>query len=958
MPGILTDQIETALQSGRINCIDLLQIQLPGETLYWSTYGTVPPEATGEGITYEARIKSIGPLTFNAGFSDAVVSISFVNDGLVKRLANDGVIWEQAPVSICRLFPDLDPEYNKVGSWDNPHWRGWIRQAPSFEDLSTMRVSSGFSELNRESLRRYERTDLSDLGSEQFPYDPLRGCGLPQIKTSGTATGGTPATLTTGDDLSEIKESWLIFVEVKKIIGRIVSATAGVVTVEDWFYGGETTEIIPASGDTWIAGPVYTSYDGMEVSCKNMGMFGPHAGQDENKLNKDTRRYFYALNLPGKAYLEKRVPVKGPASSLSSVEGEGLDGEVIPVRFGEFEVDVKPLAWGLTPGKILGPGIAEKPGFFHLLGPVGEGRCQYLGEPLLDGVYHVDDINRDAPPEDDSWIEGGTEYPGANDQAGVDEGELTQSQQKQAIGSRQARARQHGETLDTYKGNPLGFNGPSGSGCSLAGLTWSRGRWQEEGYSPSGEPLVKIRGRGIKTLKPSGEWTEKPSVIEAFYYYLLNLRWGVKFGADQLNVADFTTQGAIAGEIIPSAGSEPKVIKGSLVAGPDDADAPTLPPCCVLLPASLPLGETREDGLICTITTTSKTYTMIVRGEASLTGPEIMSWIPTPEGENLRAVISDVGWLLVFYSSFDGEIPAAGDAFTLSGEGLDEECTMRYRAVGSLVADKSYGKTAEDIMRNCNGTFFQKRGRISPIIRGPVDLEVINARRTYTDKGAKRNVIFSGGQSTFKFTPADPSKSPTAIPTGVRVEFVDTEHGYQKREITIRNPYAEKRIKALTGIAGKSVTVLDLCLTGSAEQAVRLGNLYLRAHSFLPEVPGYHPGEYSLEVPIHDAQDLFPVEDVYQIYGGNFPYWCRYMRIEGFSDNSARGTVTIKGSVYLEEMYSDSITDFIVSLGPVIKPSGPGAEFQQLTIATLIEGVHRDDEGVLKVSVSGEITLP
>ena len=944
MPAPLTAAIEAALATGRINFIDLVWIMLPGETLHWSTCGTVPGELTGDGITYEARISSIGPLTFKAGFQDSSVSITFFNDGLVKTKADEGQIWEQAEVRICRLFPDLDPEYNQVGDWDNPYWRGWIKQAPSFEVLSTMKVSSGFSELNRPALRRNGRTCMAILGSEQFPYDPMAGKGLPQIKASGTATGGSALTLTTGDDITEIKESWLIFVKVKKIIGRVVSAAAGTVTVEDWFYGGTATETIPASGDLWISGPAYNSYDGMEASCKNMGMFGPFDGQPENHLNTDTRRYFYALSLPGNAYLEKKAGIQSLASSLySSVEGEG-EGGVIPVRFGSFEAELKPLiAWG------------EAGDFIHVLGAVGEGRCAYLGEPLLDGIYHVDNINPDAAANDDSWIEGGTEFPLANDGEAVTSGELTESQQKQAIGSRQARARNHNETLDTHKSNPLGFNDPYGSGCSLAGLTWSRGRWQKKGYSLAGKPVVKIRGRGIMTLKPNGDWTAKPSLIEAFYWYLLNQRWGVGMVADRLNISDFTTQGAIAGEIISAAGSEPNIHTGPLIAGPEDVDAPTLPPCFVIVSEDLPLGETREDGLICTVVTGTKTYTMTVRGEATLTGPEIMSWIFTPEGKTRNAVIQDVGWLLNFYSNFDGELPAAGDTFTLSGEGLTEESAMRYQAEGSLVIDTSYGKMAEDIMRNCDGTFIPKRGRISPIIRGAVDLAVIDARRTYTDKGANRNVIFSGHQSTFKFTPAESSE----IPTAVSVEFIDPRYGFKQPPIIIRNSYAEERIRALTGgnSQSKANTILDLCLTGSAEQAIRLGTRYLRAHSFIREVPGYHPGKYSLEVPIHDAQDLVPVEDVHPIYSDNFPYWCRYMRIEGFSDNAVRGTVTIEGSPYFEEMYSDSTTDFIISRGPVIKPAGPGTEFQQLVISSLTEGTNRDDEGTLKVSLSGEITL-
>lgn len=948
MPHPLTAAIEAALATGRINYIDLVRIKLrPGEFLYWSSR-RVPEEFTGEGIVYEDRIKSISALTFKAGFEDSTVTIVFSNaDYLVRDKSNEGVIWERAEVSTCRLFPDLDPPYNKIGDWENPHWRGWIKQAPSFETLSSMKVSSGFSELNREVLRAFGRTDMSQIGSEQFPYNPLAGKGLPQIKASGTATGGTVKTLVTSTDISGLEASWLIFVKGKKIIGRIaaISGITGQVEVEYWLYGGDkTTEIIPESGDSWIAGPAYTTYDGMESTCKNMGMFGPHAGQSEADLNTDTRRYFYALNLPGNAYLEKKAKIENfPLDLYSSVEGEGDDGDVIPIRVGRFEADLKVLASGIAGDK-----------FIHVLGVVGEGRIAYLGEPLLDGVYHVDPPNPAADANDDSWIEGGTNYLGANDQGGVDGGELTESQRCQAVGSREARARNHDENLDTYKSNPLGFNNSYGDGCSLAGMAWSRGRWEKAGYSLSGEPVVKIRGKGVITLTPAGSWVPAPNIIEFCYSFLINQRWGAKLSPDRLNISDFLAESAHASEVISASGSEPAVLRGTLVAGPVDAAAPTLPPCCVVIPSGFPLGETREDGLICTIETATKTYTMTIRGEATETGPEIMSWIRTPEGATRSAVIEDVGWLLTFYENFDGELPTAGDSFVLSGVGLTEEGAIRFLADGSLVKEGEAKKIARDIMKNCNGTFVPKRGRISPVIRRAVEIETINSRRTYTDEGVSRNVI----KGTLKLTPRDTSK----IPTAVRVEFVDVtiSGNYQKRQITIRNTYAEERVQAMTGESArdKSVTVLDLCLTGTPEQAIRIGTRYLREHSFIREVPGYHPSDFSLEVPIHDAQDVVPVEDIHPIYSKSFPYWARYMRVEELEDNSDKGTVTIKGSVYLPEMYSDAVLDFIVSPGPVIKPAGPGSEYQQLVINKLEETAFRDDEGTLLVSLRGEITLP
>lgn len=955
MPTTLTSLIQTALESDGINFIEIVRIKLPDRYLWISTQ-EVPDGLADDGIVYEDRLKSIGPLTFKAGFEDSDVTFELYNhDHLMKTLADEGVIWERAEVSVCRLYPDYDPRTNpsvepganRVGTWDAPYWRGWIKQAPSFEDVSSMKVSSGFSELTRPCLRKFERTDMSDLGTEQFPYNPLAGKGLPQIKESGTATGGSGTALVTAADISGLRESWLIFVKTKKIIGRIISISTGTgeVEVENWLYGGvDAAEVVPVSGDSWIAGPVYTSYDGMESSCKNMGMFGPSEGQNENDLNTDIRRYFKALSLPGNAYLEKAARIQGLADSLlSSVEGEG-DGEVIPVRVGRFEAELKILASGMADDQ-----------YVHILGIAGEGRVKSLNEPLLDGAYHVDNINPAAAATDDSWIEGGTEFLGAKDLDGVTDGEITESQRRQAIGSLQSRARNHQETLETYKSNPLGFNDSYGSGVSLDGLAWTRARYQKEGYNFSGEPLVRQRGIGIGVLKPDGTWTNAANIIEFFYWWCRNQRWGAKLALDRLNVADFEAEAEYAGEITSSTSSGPKIFSGTIVAGPEDADAPTLPPCCIIIPDTWPLGETREDGLVCTIVTGTVTYTMTVRGEAELCGPSIMSWIRTPEGAVRSAVIQDEGWLLTFYSNFDGELPEAGDTFTLSGSGLDEEGTLRFPADGSLIKDDPAGEIAESIMKCANGTFIPKQGRMSPVIRRAEDLTVINARRTFTDVGANSNVIFNGGESTFRFTPDDTSK----IPTGVKVEFIDVEYGYKKRQITIRNTFAEERLAEMTGENSRDKTVMtrDYPLIGTADRAVYLGTRYLQENSFIRGVPGYIPGDYSLEVPIHYAQDVLPM-DVHPIHGGQFPAWCQYMRIIEITDNSDKGTVTIKGRPYLEEMYLDTDTNFVISPGPAIKPPSPGTEYQQLVIESLTEGNHRDDEGTLLVSVSGEITLP
>jgi len=90
----------------------------------------------------------------------------------------------------------------------------------------------------------------------------------------------------------------------------------------------------------------------------------------------------------------------------------------------------------------------------------------------------------------------------------------------------------------------------------------------------------------------------------------------------------------------------------------------------------------------------------------------------------------------------------------------------------------------EDIYKNCNGTYYQKSGKIVPIIRDVVDMSDITAKRIFSDWGANRNVIKSRGTSTLKFIPA----AAKDVPTSVRVEYIDVDQRFLKRQVTIGTP--------------------------------------------------------------------------------------------------------------------------------------------------------------------------
>lgn len=956
----LTDLIEASLATGGVNYIDLVRIKInPTTFLYWSS-ANVPGSLTGESWDYSPRIVSMDPLPFIPGFKDSTISLKFENtDGLVAKKANQGVLWQGCEVAVCRLFPELEAPDNQIGTWDNPYWWGWISQAPTFEEVSTMKISAGFHELTRPALRRRDRTCSAILGSEHFPYNPLAGKGLPQNKVSGTATGGDSTTLTTGATLTEIQENWLCFVKTKKIIGRVVTASAGVITVENWIYGGDPdTVVIPANGDSWICGPVYTTYDGTQQTCMNMGMFGANSQQDEDvDLNTDTRRYFTGLTASGNAYLEPGVMIGNLANSLySSVEGAGRDGEVIPVRFGEFMADLKILAWGLIAPQ---EGDGDRGAFIHVLGDVGEGRIYKFKDPeflvKLDGRYSPDNIDSSTGAWDDSIIVGGCFIPDCDDSAAVTSGELTESQQMQAIGSREAYAVKKKILTDTYKDTPWKFNSADGSGNALGCLAWVRVRFEKEGYGGD-TPLVKVPGTGIMTLKADDTWTETPTVIDAFYWFMRNHLWGAGLDEGKFNTTATTAASVLAAGNMASGTSQPRVATGVLVAGPNEIvtnPSIVLPPCCVMLPlGTIAEGESLEGKELTIVTGTDEyTFGTVLWRECPA---KFTFW--SASGGYKSPNVTTEGLFISLDENFDGEIPEAGDTFYLQIESTSSiEGNRKYAANGSLVKDCRVGEMAEDILKNCNGTYYQKAGKMIPIIRDAVDSDEINERRIFSDWGANRNVMAPNGKTTFTFTPANSRD----IPTSVRVEYVDIDQRYAKRQVTIRNAFAEERLAAITGedIRDRKSVTLSLCLTGSLEQAVRLGTLYLRENSFIREIPNYHPGEFSLKVPIHYAQDVVPVEDVYRISGRNFPDWCQFMRVTAKKDDYSKGVVTLTGMPYFDLMYNYTQSDFIIIPGPVVTDSS-GSDPDVLVIETLTESGFRDLEGIRYIDLEGSITLP
>src|SRR5690606_25498888 len=119
---------------------------------------------------------------------------------------------------------------------------------------------------------------------------------------------------------------------------------------------------------------------------------------------------------------------------------EGLDGNPIPAVFGRFRV---------KSADFIGATVAEAPdtNYLHSLFVISEGRCQSVSVHSVNGDQ-ADNDNPSSPANDDALIYWGIE---SLDQDAVTSGELTQLQQKQAIGSRESFHQRKNTRTDTYQ---------------------------------------------------------------------------------------------------------------------------------------------------------------------------------------------------------------------------------------------------------------------------------------------------------------------------------------------------------------------------------------------------------------------------------------------------------------------------------------------------------------------------
>jgi len=944
----------------KIRCIELVQILAANrpQPFRWAT-SLVKENRSFDGKRYFAMILELGDLPFKPGFSDDKVKAKINNAGRrIKALADNGVTFERAQVKICLHFPQLDPPNNAIGDWDNPYWMGWVSAAPTYEDVSVIEFTPNYPEMTRDGLRTWEHSCGAMFADDVYcPYNPLWGKGLPANEFPGeiaTVSGDKMTlTFTNMDRTSTNYAGRLLYIPSKKLCGRIKSGGSFSVVMQTW-NTGESGSAVPAVGDAFYIGEQFSTCAKTVAACKERGMFGPSSHQAESDLNIVPRRFFTGVSNAA-SYLEDGARIFTSDNVRGSVGGSGNDGRVIPVRVGRFKGPATVLAWG----------VSGNQRYVHVLSSPGEGRVESIDYALMNGFGSPMASNSKLTTEADrkqhcTFVEGGTLNPNCDDDQAVTDGHLTEHQQIVGAGNREAYLRHYLLTVDTYLGVPYGMMSPSGDGVSLSGISWARTIYDfgADGAAQGSNPSIWIQGTGIKVLKPDGTWqsTMEADPVMFFYYLMRNTLWGAGLPSSFIHEDQVEAMSAICQAFLSPGDSHHAMTWGTITAGPYDyswTEFEILPGgmkgnenFVVIYGGNLPNARSYAGGIL-RVKVSGTWIEKEVKELLPASDLEVISQNPNnPELDEYD--VTDY-WVVFTKTPFSpSAMPSTGDDFELKLEGD----YITYSANGTLDRQKRIGRLAEDVLKNCNGTYVMKDGLLAPVIRRHVSPSLITKR--VQDYGTGANVI---GRIKFKPLPAD------KIPTRVEVTYIDsTQSGGERVKFNIINEYAEKILQDHHGIDVRNQRThkLDLCLTGSLEQAYRLGTIYLRENGYIAEIPGWEPGTLHWTTYLPEGVSLQIIEDVVEVDGWHLPNWLQYARIRDKIDKRMKGAMEIVATPYHEYLYGippgNMVRDEPVPIGAGHHPTTPRRG--KLKIESVTEDHMYDENGNTLIDATMEITLP
>lgn len=961
--GVVTAMAQTYLAWCGANIIWALEFDFGGSLHYLATRA-IPADVSHDGNAYEARLVSVGEFAFQAGDNDKTTDITAVNDGYFTDLVDAGVVLEQGRVWAHLIFPDLDvdPEDRVIEKF----WHGRVKAVKDWSRASvTFETAFGFLELNRRALRRYESACRKLIGSTTCPYAPLEGRGLPQPTVTGTVDSvagltlndaGTDFTTDLNGDGAEYAFCYNPANQDQVAVGVIDSVADGSLTVDEWRLG------TPAAGWNYICGAPYAACAGARGDCIARGMFGPSETHVAGLgLNKHKRRFFGALAPCSKAAWQSHAKGSwwklglltggligflvgklshraGKAYSHIPADNLSLEGRTIPVRVGNVAVQSLDLL-----------ALDYDNEFIYGLYCVGVGRMGAIHELAANG----DPSDFDGRDPNSAWgVKGDAKMAWGfynEDEGAVAAGELTSEQYRMAIGSRESRSLERYAYVDDYVGNPHVFaDVTSGVGPSLDNLAVVAVRREPAGGVKTVEQTISGVFGGVWVKKPSGDtWTYLPDVAELAYWFLRNPAWGAGMTDDELDLESFTAASVFCRELITSTQLDFPTLVGNVGFAP--ADCRTVP--------------IFDDSWIWVSDIDLSNYSAYNGGKLTINGHDytVVGINPMTDlevhahfggGYDIYVPTNQVG--LSGYQVRVGEPwqvePHQGDGFTLA----PNDQVPRFMANGNLIEEGSVGKLLEAILKNCAGTYIQNNGKLELVIRKAEDLEEINARPAFTDKGEGRNIIFRDGQSTARWDPDPVAESFNAV----TVRFPDRQAGHIMREFPIKNGAAQEALKNRFADlnADDRKRDLELCLSDTFDQAARLSAQYLREFGQFGD--GSHSGTISFDTPITRGLKLQPVKDVYPLDIDGFPAWLTHGRVMEVTVNPDQMTVHVVMRPYLPEQYTDSADDILHNYYPPIAANPGGGAPKNVRIASLTEGQIKDNSGSITESINVEMTLP
>ena len=961
----LTAAVIADLLNASTHVIELVRWDMGNSIVKYLSNRAVVDPVTFDGRTYRETILQGGipKLDFPVGRDSgrSKVTIRFANhDGYFDDLRdNQGVIFRGSKLSIVRGFPLLTKPNNRIGDWgaddtsgapnsDGPYWFGRCLSLKTAPDIATGVFRFGGFGINQRAYREFSSSCWKVFKGPGCPYGVIAGRGHPKSTSTGTSTGITATTLTdTGATFITdgiLATDFVLAYQsgdlTKFAVGTIQSRTETVLTIDAWAFQ------TPAAGWEYIAGPEFTSCDQLHPSCIQRGMYGYKA------FNKSQRRFHGGVGPIALTPFD--VVSRGSGGTKryrTTPEGnDGIDGTTIPVPVGTVTLHKLP---------IIAAGADAD--FIYSWVVFGEGRCSKITKTLIDGVP-IDNHDFEDPTHRDPQQYGGFEDMGsADDSAAVTAGEITEDHRVECFGTREVYAKTVRLTRDEYKNTPYLFssgdnaNGPSNDGLSFAYIR----------VEPPGGALGKLFGNasmsgvGVLCKKIPTGTTHFPSVPEFIWTLIQNKKWGAKQDVSFMDSASFTTaHDHVNATAVKGAAPKLETINTTVLFGPLDADSDvhldaqnwvfierwafsvTNDPM-IYIGAELEVTQAGKTGFY----TITNVWTESEH-DGDVFNPDLGGHFPTPPG----VYTGKEGAFFQVTPDFpNGKIPAAGDTITLRENPNDP----LHGAAGNPAKSVDIHEAISDLMANVFGDHYQKGGKFHIAIRKSVNLATVDTLPTITDKGTSRNVLARGKGKSF-WNPGDASKMPNEL----KFSFTDRAAGFERRTFTIKNELAQNLYVDRYGddALDEAKANLDLNLTSSLEEAIKVAALWLRHFGARPAQ--FENGTIQVDMPLHDAVALRPIEDVRKVDLTGVPSWVTYARVDSMKESITGGFMTVTMIPYVAADYTDPVNGLTLEY----PGSGPLAEEllpKQVKPETITEEILVDDiTGLPQTVLIGEYTLP